>query len=224
MDVSEAIRTRKSIRGFKPDPIPKKVIQDILETAKYSPSNVNSQPWQIYVATGKVLENIKKGNIELFTSGVKPDPEMPLMMHHYEGKYWQRQVETAVSLFKLMGIAREDRQKRLEWEQRGYRFFDAPVGIIIAAEKFIESFHSQFDIGMITQTICLAALDYGLGTCIENQGIMYPRVVRKFVPVPESSRLAISIALGYPDWDFPANQDRSGRELLENFVNWCGFD
>ena len=222
MDVMEAIRTRKSIRKFKPDPVPKEILMKILDAARYCSSSVNTQPWEIHIITGELLENIKRENVETLTSGVKPHPEVTLI--HYEGVYRQRQVATAVRLFKLMGIAREDRAARAEWEQRGYRFFDAPVGIILATEKSIEEMHSQFDIGAMTQTICLAALNYGLGTCIEDQGVMFPEVVRKFARIPDSSRLVVSIAMGYPDWDFPANEGRSARESAEDFVTWYGFD
>ncbi len=222
MDILEAIRTRKSIRGFKPDPIPRGVIRDILDTARYTPSSVNSQPWQIYVLAGNVLDDVRKGNVELFRSGAKPNPEVPLIS--YEGKYKERQVEAALRLFKLMDIGREDRQKRFEFDQRGLRFFDAPLGIMIAADKSIIELHSQFDIGMMTFGICLTALAHGLGACIENQGIMFPEVVRRFVPVPDSSRLVSCIALGYPDWDFPGNQGKTSRLPLDGFVTWCGFD
>jgi len=78
------------------------------------------------------------------------------------------------------------------------------------------------DIGALMQTICLAALHHGLGTCIEDQGTMFPDVVRKFTGMPDSKRIVISIAIGYPDWDFPANKLESRREPLENVVTWCG--
>ncbi len=54
--------------------------------------------------------------------------------------------------------------------------------------------------------ICLAAVDFGLGTCIENQGIMYSDVLRDIVRIPDDKRLVVAIAIGYPDDDFPANK------------------
>ena len=222
MDVIEAIKTRKSVRGFKSDPVPKKIIWEIMEAARFSPSGTNTQPWQIHVLAGETLDNIRRGNVEMLTSGVKPHPEDGLIQ--YEGIYRQRQVDSGVRLYKLMGIAREDREKRFEWEQRGFRFFDAPVGIILAAEKLINPLHSQFDIGAMTHNICLAALNYGLDTCIHRQGVMFPEVVRKYTKIPDTSRLVICIAMGYPDWDFPANGGRSAKEPVENIVTWYGFD
>ena len=222
MDILEAIRARKSIRGFKTVQVPKEILREIIDTARRSTSDVNVQPWEVTVVAGEVLDNIRRGNIEMLTSGVTPNSDVP--EHRYEGKYKQRQVDLAIQLFKLMGIAREDKEKRAEWRQRGFRFFDAPAAIILSADKSLMELHTQFDIGGFAQTICLAALNYGLGTCIEAQGVAFPDLVRKFTHIPESRRIVISIAIGYPDLDFPANKLQSEREPVENFVTWCGFD
>jgi len=222
MDVMEAIRTRKSIRGFRPDSVPKKVLRDILDIARRAPSAMNTQPWEITVVSGEALDNIKRDNIQMLASGAVPNPDMP--SRRFEGVFRQRQVELAIQLFQLMGIAREDKEKRAEWMQRGFRFFDAPAAIIISVDGSLHESWSLFDIGTISQTICLAALNYGLGTCIEDQGILYPKIVRKYTGIPESKRIITSIAIGYPDWDFPANKLESKREPVESITTWCGFD
>ena len=169
MDVIEAIRLQKSIRGFKPDPVPKEILKEILETALRAPSATNSQPWEITVVTGEALENLKRTNIEMSNLGAPP--HMESRQAPFQGVYRQRQIDVAIELFKLMEITREDKQKRKEWNQRGLRFFDAPAAIILSMDKSLDdSTNSVMDIGVITQTICLAALKYGLGTCIEGQG------------------------------------------------------
>jgi len=226
MDIAEAIRSRKSIRGYKPDPVPKEILKEILEIAIRAPSAMNTQPWEITVVAGEVLDNIRKGNVEMLNSGAKPHPEMAYKP--FEGKYRERQVDLAIQLFKLMGIAREDKEKRAEWTRRGFRFFDAPVGIILSIDRsLIDSSKGELmaimDIGSIAQTICLTALKYGLGTCINDQGIMFPEIIRKFTHIPESKLMGICIAIGYPDWDFPANKVETGREQLENVVTWYGY-
>lgn len=222
MDILEAIRARKSIRGYKPDPIPQETLREIIDIATRSPSAMNTQPWEITVVTGKVLDNIKQDIIEMLNSGATPSLKIP--SKPFEGKYRQRQVDLAIQIFKLMGIAREDKEKRAEWMQRGFRFFDSPAAIILSVDKSLDEVHSQFDVGTLTQTICLTALNYGLGTCIEDQGVGFPEIVRKFTHIPESQRIVTGIAIGYPDWDFPANKVESQREPLEDVVTWCGFD
>jgi nitroreductase len=74
--------------------------------------------------------------------------------------------------------------------------------------------------GAVMQNICLAALEFGLGTCIEDQGVLFPEVVREHTGLPDNKRFIIAIAMGYPDPDFPANRVRSEREPAENLTTW----
>lgn len=223
MDIIEAVRARKSIRGYKPDPVPREVISEILEVARRAPSAVNGQPWLVTALTGKVLDDIRRRNMELLDAGEKHRPDVPFNVRL--GKYRERQVALAVDLFRLMGIAREDKEKRSQWTRRGIRFFDAPAALVLSRERPpIGPQNCFLDIGALVQTICLVAVSYGLGTCIEDQGIIFPDVVRKLTGIPESQELVIGISIGYPDWEFPANAVETKREPVEGFVKWCGWE
>ena len=123
-----------------------------------------------------------------------------------------------------MGIPREDREKRSAWMERGFRFFDAPAAIIVLTDTALSESGPLMDIGAVMQSICLAALSFGLGTCIEDQGVMYPASLRSLLNIPDSKRILISIAIGYPDPDFPANRVESPREEISNIARWYGFD
>lgn len=219
MHINESVHTRKSIRGFKQDPVPKETIKEILDIATRAPSAMNTQPWEFTVVTGDVLDQIRQANVEQLLS------DAPGLKHYhssYQGIYRKRQVELAVQIFKLMGIAREDTNKRASWTQRGYRFFDAPAAIIISTD-IIDGAFVLFDIGAVTQTICLVAPNYGLGTCIGIQGVIFPDVIRKYAGLPDYKKIIISIAIGYPDEDFPANKLISRREPVDNITRWVGF-
>jgi nitroreductase len=182
---------------------------------------MNTQPWEFAVVSGSVLDNIRQGNLEMLNSGVKSHEERTGEV--YGGVYRQRQIDLAVRIFKLMDIAREDKEKRQAWLQRGFRFFDAPAAILITMDKSIEGTWSVFDIGAISQTICLAAMKYGLGTCIESQGVRYPQVIQKYTGLPSDKKIIIGIAIGYPNWDFPANNLETGRDGIEQLTTWHGF-
>jgi nitroreductase len=223
MDVIEAVKKRKSIRGYKPDPVPKQVLEQILELASHAPSAMNTQPWEFTVLTGEVLENVRRSNVELLSSGVLPNPEHMVTSWPRESIYRQRQVDLAKQLFQLMDIPREDKDKRAKWLERGFRYFDAPAAIIISTDRCLSESGPLLDIGAVMQTICLTALHFGLGTCIEDQGTMYPQVLRKYAHIPESKRIIAAIAIGYPDWDFPANKVESEREPIKNVTTWLGF-
>jgi nitroreductase len=224
MDVIEAVKKRKSIRGYKPDPVPKDVLEQILELASHAPSAMNTQPWEFIVLTGEVLENVRRSNIELLNSGAPPTPEHVVAGWPRESIYRQRQVDLAKQLFQLMDIPREDKEKRAKWLERGFRYFDAPAAIILSTDRCLGESGPLLDIGAVIQTICLTALHFGLGTCIEDQGTMYPAVLRKYAHIPESKRIVIAVAIGYPDWDFPANKVGSEREPIKNVTTWLGFD
>ncbi len=224
MDVVEAIRKRKSIRDFKPGPIPKKTISDILEIACRAPSGVNAQPWEFAVLARDVLDNIGRLNVELFKSNEPFKPEFAGEPFPRDSVYRQRQVKLGAALFELMEIPREDKKKRAQWIERGFRFFDAPAVIIILVDRLLDLKGALIDIGALLQNICLAALEYDLGTCIADQGIQYPMATRKFTDIPESKLILMTVAIGYPNWNFPANKLESTREPVENLTTWYGFE
>jgi nitroreductase len=221
MDVIDAIRARKSIRGYKSDPVPQELLKQILETATRAPSAMNTQSWEVTVVTGEPLENIRNGNVEMLSSGKAPNPDVK--MESYDGVYKERQVGLAMELFKLLGITREDKQKRNEWMMQGFRFFDAPAAIIVSTDKSLDPAHAYTDVGILMQTICLTALSHGLGTCIMGQGVMFPDVVRKHTGIPDSKRIFLSTPIGYPDPGFPANKLVTSRVPLEDSVKFLGF-
>lgn len=223
MNIIEAIHKRKSIRDFQAKPVSKDILKEILELAARSPSAMNTQPWEFMVVSGEVLDKIRKANVEKLNSGEAPQSEHSVVGWTKDSIYRKRQVELAKELFRLMGIAREDEKKRKAWLERGFRYFDAPCAIIILTDKSLEESAPLLDLGAIMQTICLAATHYGLGTCIEDQGVMYPKVLRQHLNIADSKRIVMSIAIGYPNEDFPANNLTSSREPIESLTSWYGF-
>lgn len=222
MEILEALQVRKSIRGYKPDPVPKEIINQVLEVATRAPSAMNSQPWQITVITGKVLDEIRQENIKALKEGNTSAQE--IIRKPFEGIYRKRQVDLALQIFQLMGIGRDDKEKRTQWMMRGFRFFDAPAAIVLSLDKSMNSTLALCDIGILCQSICLTALEFGLGTCIEDQGILFPDNLRKLAGIPESSLPIMCLAIGYPDWEFPANKLETPREALANNTRWVGFE
>jgi nitroreductase len=224
MTFSELIKARRSVRGYRPDPVPREVIEEIISVAKWAPSSMNTQPWHVHVVTGEPLDNIRRGNTENMLAGVPPKREFP-MRESYEGIHRKRQIEVAVQLFDAMGIAREDTERRTDWVMRGFRQFDAPVSLVLTYDKYLEpAAISQFDLGAFSHAIVLAAWERGLGCVINGQGIMQSHVVRTHAQIPDDQVIMICIAMGYPDDSFVANDVKSRREDNKNFVRYVGFD
>jgi nitroreductase len=224
VDIIDAIIIRKSIRDFTADPVPKQILKEILDTASRAPSAENSQPWKFTIIAGEVLNAIRQANVEKLNSGAPSHPDLQTKGLPSDSVYRRRQIEIAKQIFKLMDIAREDKEKRDRWMRRGFRYFNAPAAIVVYVDRSLSYPRPLFDIGAVTQNICLAALHYGLGTCIANQGIAFPEVLHEFAGIPESKRIMISIAIGYPNWDFPANKVVSTREPIEDISTWIGFE
>jgi nitroreductase len=224
MEVFDAIRRRKSVRGYTGQPVPRELLLEILDAACRAPSAMNTQPWEFYVLGGKVLDMVREANVERLRAGVFPNPEHPPVGWPREGVYRDRQVELAKGLFSLMGIAREDHARRQDWTERGFRFFGAPAAIIVCAKKVLAEGGPLLDLGCAIQTLCLAATARGLGTCVEDQGVMYPDTLREHAGIPEDTRILMAVAIGYPDPDFPANAIETSREPASRVTTFAGFD
>ena len=223
MQFEKLIKARRSIRGYRRDPVPVAVIDEIIEVAKWAPSSMNTQPWRVHVVTGAPLDRIREGNTRNMVAGIPPRRDFP-MKEAYEGMHRKRQVAVAVQLFEAMGIARDDQARRTDWVMRGFRQFDAPVSLVITYAKYLEpAAISQFDLGAFTHAIVLSAWERGLGCVINGQGIMQSSVVREHAGIPDDENIMICIALGYPDEDFVANNVKSVREDEANFVRYVGF-
>lgn len=222
MDVLESISSRKSIRAFQQVPVPRKVLREILEVAVRAPSSGNSQPWEIVVVTGEVLKRIADENVRRFRAGFEIKTKS-LWVESQE-KFRQRHIALGVELYRLMGISREDREGRRRWQEHGLRYFGAPVAMFLTVDRSLDAALAGFDLGLLAQSICLSAMSYGLGTCIELQGIAYPEAVREYTGIPDSRAIMVSIAIGYPDPGHPANAIVTPREPIDNVTTWLGFD
>ena len=221
MELVEAIKSRRSIRGYKPTPVSKEILARVLEIATNAPSAMNTQPWKFTVLGGKVLDELREALQKRFLEGAEIHPDFPLSTP--SGVYRNRQVDLAKSLFQLLEIAREDKGKRTEWTAKAFRLFDAPNAIIVSMDAENSSFPYILSLGAVSQTIALVAVDFGLGTCIEGNSILYPEVIRQITGIPESQKILAGMAIGYPDWDFPANKLRSTREPLDKVTTWLGI-
>jgi nitroreductase len=223
MDYEEIAQDRRSIRGYKTDPIPREILEEIIHIAKHAPSSMNTQPWHFHVLTGEPLERIRKGNTEKMMAGSSVDREIKLN-HGYEGPHRERQIEIAVQLFEAMGIARDDKERRMDWVMRGFRQFDAPVSIVITVDKALaDDTIAHFDCGAATYGLVLAAWSKGIGSVINGQGIMQSSVVRENANIPDDQVIMTCVAMGYPDESFVANDVKSRRSPNEQVASFIGF-
>ena len=224
MNFTEFSTSRKSARGFLDKPVPKSVVDEIINTAKWAPSSYNTQTWRIHAVSGEPLDKIRAGNTKNTLAGKPHVRDFPYK-EDYEGEHKQRQRDVAMQLFEAMGIERDDKDKRMDWMLRGFRQFDAPVSLVLTYPKSLEpAAITQFSLGSLAYGIVLAAWERGIGCVINGQGIMQSDVVHEHAGIPDDEAIMICIAMGYPDDSFPANCVRSVRADNSKFVTYTGFE
>ena len=223
MQYDEVIMGRRSIRGYKPDPVPRELITEIIGLAMRAPSSMNTQPWHFYVITGEPLDRIRRGNTERMMAGIPQSREFRTGTA-FAGPHRERQIGVAKQLFAAMGIDRDDAAGRQDWVMRGFRQFDAPVCVIIAYDKELAgSDDTPFDCGAVATALVNAAWSRGLGCVINSQGIMQSPVVREHAGISDDHVIMKSIALGWPDDSFPANAVVSERRAVDEAARFVGF-
>lgn len=211
------------MRGFLDKPVPKEVIEEIINGAKWAPSSYNTQTWHIHAVGGEVLNKIREGNVEETMAGKPHVRDFPYK-EDYEGDHRRKQIDVAIQLFEAMGIEREDKERRMDWMLRGFRQFSAPVSLVLTYDKYLEpAAITHFGLGSLAYGIVLSAWEKGIGCVINGQGIMQSDVVRKHANIPDDQNIMICIALGYPDKDFAANDVRSVRADNSEFLTYVGF-
>ena len=227
MDAIEAIRTRRSIRMFKPDPVPRKVLQELLDVARWAPSGGNVQPWYFEVLAGKPLAKVTAILVEKATTWdghdyMNTSPDLPRTGPYSKLLTPRRELLKKVQdpIYYPAGTKNLE-AAQLEHRQHMLRFFDAPCVVIVCADD--RGSNSIVSIGAVAQTICLAALTHGLGTCIMGIPVLWPGVFRELLNIPKDRTIVTSVAIGYPDLKAPINKFPRPREPLENIVEWHGL-
>ena len=219
---SDVVRARRSVRAFRPDPVPLALVHELLETAALAPSGTNVQPWKVYVAAGEVRDALVR-EVLAHRDADPPDgaAEFPRTSKRKE-PYLSRMRALGKDMYGRLGIAKGD--QAASWAQwgRNYAFFDAPVGLIFTVDKDLDAM-SFLDIGMFMQTLMLAAKDRGLDTCAQGAWNMFWTVTRRVLDVPAGEFIVAGMALGYADVAHPVNALAPVREPLDSFAVFKGF-
>lgn len=217
MDLMEAIAGRKSIRDFKPDPVPKQLLQKILDAAIKAPSNANRQMWEFLVVTGNSLKDMVASIEQASATGKKGGRDLPSRdpNHPMPEEGSKRSNELVRSLVEVT------RQSGMDpgWFFKGnFRFFSAPCVVLVMMDKGYGT-GSLVSIGAAIQNLLLAAHACGLGTCWMVDPLEYGNVLREKFSIPESKYLVSSVAIGYAR-DSKINEFKSSRDPLEKVIKF----
>ena len=209
MDAIECIKTRMSIRKFRPEPVPADILTKIIDTAKWSPSYKNSQPWEAVIVSGKKKEELTELLIALLEKNAPPSPDIP------EPVSWPPVINERISALikkrsELTGKDLNAPEVKKKAKIANFRFYGAPHGIFLFQDASLPEW-SLFDIGLFAQSLMLAAHACGLGTVPQAFLTDFARETKEFLGIPESKRLVLGISTGYPDLESEANRHRTDR-------------
>ncbi len=222
MHIDEALTKRRSARAFRPDPVSRELMEEILQMASKAPSGTNIQPWKIHVVAGEVRARLEREVLaHRETDPADSGAEFERTSKRKE-PYTSRMRKLGKAMYGLIGIPKGDKAAGwLQWG-RNYQFFDAPVGLILTIDKDLDAM-SFVDVGMFAMAIMLAAKARGLDTCAQGAWNNYWTVTRRVLKVPEDEYIIFGISLGYADDDHPVNTLVADREPVENFATFHGF-
>lgn len=218
MEVIDALNARFTCRAFKPDQPDKEVLFKILEAALRAPSWGNTQPWELYLASGEALNRIRQAYVKGFETGLPVNLEMPAP-EDWPQALKERYGQLGKLRLASLGIERHDDEARQASMAHNFYFFGAPAVVFLCMDRTLTPW-SMFDLGSLSQSIMLAAEHYGLGSAIAVMFAIYPDVVRAELAIPDDQCLVIGIALGYKDLDSVQNRLRSPRRNPEEVVRF----
>ncbi|MCP3911245.1 MAG: nitroreductase [Actinomycetia bacterium] len=215
MNVTEAVKGRRSIRAFKPDPVDDGVLRQILEKSARAPSGGNVQPWRIYVINGDTLRRF----LELIEDRPLEPPPYDVYPENLWEPYRSNRFQLGEALYEKLGIPREDKPARLAHMARNFLFFDAPAAIFCFVDKGMGP-PQWSDLGMFLQTFMLLAQEAGLDTCAQEAWADRAQAVQEFVGAPDDETLFCGVAIGKADWDKPVNDLVADRMPLDDWATW----
>lgn len=213
VDVLEAITNRRSVRGFKNEPVSREILEKLIEAAIRAPSAVNTQPWEFIVVTGKPRDEMIEMLDREIASPVQPQeeqkPKLPDRLRANAKIHFREALAEA-------GISMED------FAPGVFRFFDAPAIILVTLEKSLRDHYPLYamDTGAAVQNLLLAATSYGLGTCWETGFLKYEAALRWFLNLDANKEIVCGVAVGYPDPDAPLNRAKTTRARTDEVTRW----
>lgn len=214
---AQVVEKRRSLRAFKTEPVGEQLLNEVFQVAQRAPSNCNTQPWLVHVASGASIEKLRAQMSERFMAG-----EMSLDFPYdgsYDGVYKERQHGSAQALYDSVGIERSDKAGRHVQFMRNFTFFDAPhVAFFFLPEPF--GLREAADLGMYAQTVMLSLTANGLGSCPQTALSFQADLIRETLGVDACNKLLFGISFGYPDPEAPVNRCVTDRAPLADTVTF----
>ena len=207
---------RQSVRAYLPTPVPDTLLRQVLTAARCAPSASNLQPGAFLSVQGEARQRLSGSLIDAWRQGQQEPEALHYFPEPLPMTLRRRQAAAAQALYGALGIARADRAGRDAQFERNFRFFDAPVALLVTIDRDFGS-GGYMDLGMAIYGLMLAAQSCGLATCAIGAMSSYPRLVRRCLQLESDCAIVCGLALGVADTAAPVNQARTTRCELDDF-------
>jgi nitroreductase len=171
MDVIRAIETRQSIGRMKQDPVPKALIERILESAVHAPNHRLTEPWRFHVFTGKGRGELARARAEIARLQAEAEGED-----------------------EEMAAGRISRERK-----KAFRAPVVIAVICDAGRDEVESLENYAACAAAVQNMQLTAHALGLATMWRTGAVAYHDHMREFFGLEEGDRMVAHLYVGYPD-------------------------
>jgi nitroreductase len=220
MNVTDAVTSRISIRAFLDTPVSEADLRAVLETARWSPSGGNLQPWQVYAVSGQSMGLFKDALAAATADNPIGEPtEFSMYPPELKEPYRTRRFKCGEDLYATINIPREDKPARLAQMAKNYDFFGAPAALFFAIDRTMGP-GQWAHLGMFMQTVALVAQEADLGTCMQEFWMLRHGMVRSFFAIPDELQLYCGMAIGHPDTAHPINTLRTDRAPIDDFATF----
>ena len=219
--VTDAVKSRRSIRAFSDKPVPLSVLQQVMETARWTPSGCNFQPWEGTVLTGEPLKQLQA---KMAVSPPQDPKEYSWSDPEVLPECLARLHQVGADMYAAMNIERGDKAARGDFMAQNTVSFGAPAVLLVYFPRVMGA-PQWSDVGMWLQTIMLLLREQGLDSCPQEFLSIHAKLIKDFLGVSDESHIFFcGIAIGYRDEEDPVNAFDRKREPLESKVQFLGFE
>jgi nitroreductase len=195
------MRGRRSIRAFVPTPVPRTMLEELLDAAARAPSGTNTQPWKVYALSGASKDALAAKMCAAYDDPAERARHTEAYAYYpteWVSPYIDRRRKVGWDLYGLLGIGKADKERMHVQHRRNFSFFDAPVALIFTIDRVMEK-GSWLDYGMFLQSVMLAARARGLDTCPQAAISGFHRIVMPHVGAGDNEVCVCGMSLGYAD-------------------------
>ena len=219
--VTDAVMSRRSIRAFSDRPVPLSILQQVMETARWTPSGCNFQPWEGAILTGEPLRQLQE---KMKVTPPQDPKEYSWSDPEVIPECKARLQQVGADMYTAMSIDRGDKAARGDFMAQNIVSFGAPAVLMVYFPRVMGA-PQWSDVGMWLQTIMLLLREQGLDSCPQEFLSLYARLIKDFLGVSDESHIFFcGIAIGYRDEEDPVNGFDRKREPLESKVQFLGFE